>query len=111
MILYFSEDANKQLIEQLKQAGLQFEIVEKEVIVESNALEGNSFVVSGVFTNFSRDEIKAKIEANGGKIVSSISAKTNYVVAGENMGPSKLEKATKLGVKIISEDDFVAMLG
>lgn len=111
VILYFSEDANNQLIEQLKQAGLQFEIVEKEVIVESNALEGNSFVVSGVFTNFSRDEIKAKIEANGGKIVSSISAKTNYVVAGENMGPSKLEKATKLGVKIISEDDFVAMLG
>jgi DNA ligase (NAD+) len=69
-----------------------------------------NFVVSGVFSTFSRDELKKVIEDNGGKNVSSISAKTTYVVAGENMGPAKLEKATKLGVKILSEEEFVALI-
>jgi NAD-dependent DNA ligase len=81
---------------------------EKEFV--SNKFEGMNFVVSGVFSTFSRDELKKVIEDNGGKNVSSISAKTTYVVAGENMGPAKLEKATKLGVVILSEVQFIALL-
>ncbi|HRO74896.1 MAG TPA: helix-hairpin-helix domain-containing protein, partial [Crocinitomicaceae bacterium] len=105
---YFAQENHIQLIERLMQAGLQFKIEEKEL--SSNALEGKSFVVSGVFSSFSRDELKALIEEHGGKNVSSISAKTDYVLAGENMGPAKLEKATKLGIAIISEDDFKQMI-
>ncbi len=105
---YFQEPENHRIIEKLKQAGVQLRGVEKEV--GSKTFEGMNFVVSGVFTAFSRDELKKVIEDNGGKNVSSISAKTTYVVAGENMGPAKLEKATKLGVKILSEEEFVAMV-
>uniref|UniRef100_UPI00345BF166 BRCT domain-containing protein n=1 Tax=Fluviicola sp. TaxID=1917219 RepID=UPI00345BF166 len=97
-----------QTIERLKQAGLQFEI--EEVALDSNTLEGKTFVVSGVFSQFSRDEIKELIEKNGGKNVGSISAKTSYVLAGENMGPAKLEKASSLGIPIISEADFIQMI-
>jgi DNA ligase (NAD+) len=92
------------LVERLVQYGLQFEIIEQEGA--SNLLEGKSFVVSGVFTLFSRNEIKALIEKNGGKNVSSISKKTDYVLAGENMGPAKLKKAEDLEIPIISEVDF-----
>src|SRR3990167_7169317 len=88
---------------------LQFEIEEAEL--DSTSLEGKTFVVSGVFSQFSRDEIKSLIEKNGGKNVSSISAKTSYVLAGDNMGPAKLEKTSSLGIPIISEADFVKMLG
>ena len=105
---YFQEPENHRIIEKLKQAGVQLRGVEKEFV--SKKFEGMNFVVSGVFTSFSRDELKKVIEDNGGKNVSSISAKTTYVVAGENMGPAKLEKATKLGVKILSEEEFVAMV-
>lgn len=105
---YFADEINRTLIDELKAVGLQFEIIEKETV--SNILEGKSFVVSGVFTAFSRDEIKKIIEDNGGKNVGSISAKTDYVLAGENMGPAKLEKATQLGIAIISENDFIKML-
>ena len=77
---------------------------------ESDALAGLSFVISGVFSTFSREELQDKIKANGGKLISSVSAKVNYLVAGENMGPAKLEKATKLGVKILTETEFVEML-
>ena len=73
-------------------------------------MEGKTFVVSGVFTQFSRDELKKAIEDNGGKVGSSISAKTHYVVAGDNMGPAKLEKATQLKIPILSEVDFMAMI-
>ena len=73
-------------------------------------MSGNTFVVSGVFQKFSRDDLKKAIEDNGGKIGSSISAKTNYVVAGENMGPAKLEKASKLNITILSEEDFIKLL-
>jgi len=94
----------------LKSYGVQFEIIEK---VNPNATEkflGKTFVVSGVFSTFSRDEIKNTIEDNGGKVGSSISAKTDFVVAGDNMGPAKLDKANKLNIEIISEKRFITML-
>lgn len=106
---YFTDERALATIQRLKAAGLQFEI--EEATLDSNLLEGKTFVVSGVFNNFSRDEIKELIERNGGKNVGSISAKTSYVLAGENMGPAKLEKATSLGIPIISEADFAAMIG
>jgi len=105
---YFMDEAHILLIERLKKAGLQFELVEKEGA--SNKLDGKAFVVSGVFTSFSRDEIKEVIESNGGKNVSSISSKTDFVVAGENMGPAKLKKASDLGITILSEDEFIQLL-
>jgi DNA ligase (NAD+) len=105
---FFSDDANLMLINRLKEAGLQFSIVEKEGVTA--LLEGKSFVVSGVFTSFSRDEIKELIELNGGKNVSAISAKTDFVLAGDNMGPAKLKKAESLGITILSEDAFIQLL-
>jgi DNA ligase (NAD+) len=109
IILYFQKIENIEIIEKLRQSGVQFEAEKKELT--SNRFEGMSFVVSGVFSTFSRDELKQKIEENGGKNVGSISAKTTYVVAGENMGPAKLEKANKLGVLILTEQEFIQMLG
>lgn len=105
---FFRDSENIDIIERLQNAGLQFEIVEKENT--SATLDGSNFVVSGVFSKFSRDELKNLIEEHGGKNVSSISAKTNYVIAGDKMGPAKLEKASSLGVPIISEDDFIKMI-
>jgi DNA ligase (NAD+) len=100
-----------ELIQRLKSAGLQFELAESnDVIIENASITGKSFVVSGVFESFSRDELKNLIEQYGGKNLSSISKTTDYVLAGDNMGPSKKEKAEKLGVKIISELDFKAMI-
>jgi DNA ligase (NAD+) len=105
---YFLSDQHLQLIARLKAAGLQFQLIEKEKA--SNKLADKAFVVSGVFNSFSRDEIKQVIEENGGKNVSSISSKTDYVVAGDNMGPAKLKKATDLGITILSEDEFIQLL-
>ena len=105
---YFLDEGNQSIIERLRESGLQMEVIEKEAV--SDTFNGMSFVVSGVFLSFSRDELKELIESNGGKNVSSISSKTDYVVAGENMGPSKLKKATDLGIKILSEDDFIKLL-
>ena len=110
VIEFFADPENQTLIEELKSAGLQFAMVEKETVLESNLLDGKSFVISGVFSALSRDEIKEKIKSNGGKVVSAISGKVDYLVAGENMGPAKLEKAQKLDVNIISEQDFLAMI-
>lgn len=107
---FFNQEKNQILIQQLKEAGLQFEIEELEVIQESANLADKTFVISGVFSQFSRDELKEKIKLNGGKVVSSISAKLDYLVAGENMGPAKLEKATQLGIHIISEQEFINMI-
>ncbi len=104
---YFLNEENCVLIDKLLKAGLQFELKEKEG--STNKLEGKSFVVSGVFNSFSRDEIKDVIESNGGKNVSSISSKTDFVVAGENMGPAKLKKASSLGITILSEDEFIQL--
>ncbi|MBE8724127.1 NAD-dependent DNA ligase LigA [Flavobacterium hungaricum] len=110
VIEFFENEENKTIIERLKSYGIQFQIEEK---INPNATEkfvGKTFVVSGVFSQFSRDELKKAIEDNGGKVGSSISAKTDFVVAGDNMGPAKLEKATKLNITILSEEDFVTKL-
>ena len=105
---YFLEESNIVLVEKLKLKGLCFEIEEKEV--SSEIFKGKLFVVSGVFSSFSRDEVKELIENHGGKNVSSISKKTTYVVAGENMGPAKLKKASDLGIEIINENKFIELL-
>jgi DNA ligase (NAD+) len=107
---FFKQKENIDFVNRFKEAGLQLEIQETALIKESNLFDGKSFVISGVFETFGRDELKDKIEKNGGKIISSISAKLDYLVAGENMGPAKLEKATKLGIKIISEKEFINMI-
>jgi len=107
---YFLDERNLQIIARLKSKGLQFELSEEQASTFSEKLKGLSFVVSGVFGKFNRDDLKKLIEKNGGKNVGSISAKTNYVLAGDNMGPAKLEKAVKLGIPIISEDDFSKMI-
>ena len=107
---FFSDSDNRDIVYELKEAGLQFELVEEETVKESEALAGSSFVVSGIFQHFSREEIKEKVRANGGQIVSAVSGKVDYLLAGENMGPAKRKKAEKLGVTIISEQDFLNML-
>ena len=107
---FFDNKNNIDIIDRLKIKGIQFEIIEKINTNATNKLQEKTFVVSGVFEKFNRDDLKKAIEDNGGKVGSSISAKTDYVIAGANMGPAKLEKATKLGVKIISEDDFIVLL-
>jgi len=106
---FFMQEKNVELIERLKVIGLQFEAIQKEM--DSQLLVGKIIVVSGVFQTLSRDELKQLIEDNGGKNASSISAKTTFVLAGENMGPAKLEKATQLGVEIIDEQTFLKMIG
>ncbi len=111
VVAFFENEENRKIIERLQGYGVQLESNTVEVAPASDLLAGKTLVVSGVFTKFSRDELKNAIEANGGKVGSSISKKTDYVVAGDNMGPSKLEKATQLGVKIISEDEFIELLG
>ena len=105
IIEFFAQDENLEIVLKLKSLGLQFEIEESDKNI-SSVLSGKSFVVSGVFKNFSRDELKKNIESNGGRISSSISSKTNYLVAGDNMGPKKKEKAEKLDIKIISESEL-----
>ena len=110
VIDFFENPSNQAIISELKLQGVQFEIVEKINPNATNKLEGKTFVVSGVFEKFSRDELKNSIEDNGGKVGSSISAKTHFVVAGDNMGPAKLEKANSLKIPIISEDDFIEMV-
>ncbi|WP_316736136.1 NAD-dependent DNA ligase LigA [Pedobacter aquatilis] len=110
IVEYFGNPAHLKQIELLKLAGLAFEIEEKVITLDSDTLIGKTFVISGVFEKFSRDELKDLIEANGGKILSGISGKLDYLVAGDNMGPSKLEKATKLKVPIISDAELLGML-
>ena len=111
-VIEFSNDlSNIQLIERLKSYGLQLAISEEELKGQTNKLEGKTFVVSGVFQQMSRNELKKAIEDNGGKVSSSISKKTSFVVAGENMGPSKKVKAENLGVPVISEQDFLDLIG
>ena len=107
---FFENQENRISIDRLKSFGVQFETVEKINPNATDKLSGKTFVVSGVFEQFSRDDLKKSIEDNGGKVGSSISAKTNFVVAGANMGPAKLDKAVKLNIPIISETDFMAML-
>ena len=110
IIEYFAVEENRQIVERLRVAGLQFAIAEDVTEGRSDKLQGKSIVISGTFTHHSRDEYKALIEKHGGKNVGSISKKTDYVLAGENMGPAKLEKANSLGIKIINEDEFLEMI-
>lgn len=110
ILSFFENETNKEVIARLEKAGLNFSLSEEQLANTSNKLEGLTFVVSGVFIRFSRDELKDSIEKNGGKVSGSISRKTSYIVAGENMGPSKLQKAQELGVKIIDEHVFLTMV-
>jgi DNA ligase (NAD+) len=110
IVAFFSQNENILLINRLKSFGLQFELSQEQLIHSSDKLKGITFVISGVFNKFSRDDLKKKIEQNGGKNVGSVSGKTNYLLAGESIGPEKLKKAEKLGIPIISEDDFLKML-
>ncbi len=107
---YFSDNNNRKIIQRLKNAGLQFQLSEEQQQGGTEKLAGLTFVISGVFTKHSRDQLKDLIELNGGKNSGSISGKTSFLLAGENIGPEKLKKAEKLGVKLISEDDFIKML-
>ena len=107
---YFAAEGNREIIERLREAGVQLCLSEAELANRTDKLAGKKIVISGVFAKHSREEYKAMIEQNGGKNVSSISSATSYVFAGENMGPAKLEKASKLGIPIIGEDEFLAML-
>jgi DNA ligase (NAD+) len=109
VVQFFDNQENRLIIERLKQFGVQLESSAEEVLL-SEKLKGKTFVVSGVFELYSRDELKKAIEDNGGKVGSSISAKTDFVIAGENMGPAKLEKANQLKIAIISEVDFKMMV-
>ena len=107
---YFAAEGNREIIERLREAGVQLCLSEAELANRTDKLAGKKIVISGVFAKHSREEYKAMIEQNGGKNVSSISSATSYVFAGENMGPAKLEKARKLGIPIINEEEFLAML-
>jgi DNA ligase (NAD+) len=110
LVEYFEDEKHREEVEKLKAQGLQFTAEEKEIVLASEKLSGLSFIISGVFEKYSRDELKDIIEANGGKILSSISAKLSYLVAGDNMGPAKLEKANKLNIPIISDDELMGMI-
>lgn len=110
ILLYFANEKNRALIERLREAGLKLEADETDYSGYTDKLQGKSIVISGVFAHHSRDEYKEMIEKHGGKNVGSISKKTSFVLAGENMGPSKLEKAQKLGITILNEDEFLAMI-
>lgn len=107
---YFSHAINREIIERLREAGVTMAMKRDDSVERSTRLEGKSIVVSGVFSRHSRDEYKEMIENNGGKNVGSVSKKTSFILAGENMGPSKLEKAQKLGVPVVSEQEFLDML-
>ncbi|MBQ5923365.1 MAG: NAD-dependent DNA ligase LigA [Alistipes sp.] len=109
IIEYFADEENRSIIERLRRAGLKFEAEQKQNLSES--LVGLTFVISGSFADHSRDELKALIEAHGGKNLAAVSSNTSYLLAGDKIGPAKLQKATKLGVRIISEQEFVAMIG
>ena len=110
VIQYFQNELNQLEINRLKQSGLNFEVEENQDVVKSDALVGKTFVISGVFNKLSREQLTELIKCNGGKLLSSVSGNLDYLVAGENMGPAKLDKAKKLNINIISEDDFLQMI-
>ena len=110
VVQYFANPVNRTFVERLRSYGLQMEIGEQQKQAQSDKLLGQSIVISGVFQHHSRDEYKALIEQHGGKNVGSISNKTSFILAGDNMGPAKLEKAQKLGIRIMSEDEFLNII-
>ena len=107
---YFADEGNRTLVARLREYGLRMALPEEELAGRTEKLKGLTIVISGTFSKHSREEYKAMIERNGGKNSGSVSGKTDYILAGENMGPAKLEKAAKLGVRIIHEDEFLRML-
>lgn len=111
VIRYFNDEDNQQIISRLRAYGIQMQLTEQQMTPQSDLFRGQSVVISGVFTHHSRDEYKQIIEQHGGKNVGSISGKTSFILAGDNMGPSKLQKAEKLGIKIMSEDEFLGLIG
>ncbi|MBR3066125.1 MAG: NAD-dependent DNA ligase LigA, partial [Prevotella sp.] len=110
IIAYFQHPQNRDIVERLRSYGLQFALSQEQTEAQSDRLAGQSIVISGVFQHHSRDEYKLIIEQNGGKNVGSISGKTSFILAGDNMGPSKLEKAQKLGIRIVGEQEFLEMI-
>ena len=110
IIAYFNDLSNLEIINRLREAGVQMESQEEEQAPQSDILQGKSIVVSGVFSHHSRDEYKAMIEAHGGKNVGSVSKKTSFILAGENMGPEKRKKAESLGVEILTEEQFLELI-
>ena len=110
VVKYFQDPKNAAIVDKLANYGVQMQLSEEQLSGQTDKLAGKSIVISGVFLHHSRDEYKAIIEQNGGKNVGSISKKTSFILAGDNMGPAKLEKAQSLGVPIVSEEEFLAML-
>jgi DNA ligase (NAD+) len=110
VVQYFADATNIEMLERLKSYGLQMSLSEDKLQAQGTSLEGMSIVISGTFSQHSRDEYKTMIEMNGGKNVGSVSAKTTFILAGENMGPEKLKKAEKLGVKLVDEITFLSMI-
>jgi len=110
VMTYFHNSANIEIVSRLRDYGLQMSLAEEQIMASTDRLAGKSIVISGVFTRYSRDEYKQMIELHGGKNVGSISGKTSFILAGDNMGPSKLQKAEKLGIPIINEDEFLQMI-
>ena len=110
LVEYFADAENRAYLERLRAAGLKMETDDLPVVMESNSLEGKTFLYTGTFASMSREELENRIEANGGKLVSGVSAKLNFLIVGEKPGASKLDKATKLNVKMISEGEFLEML-
>ncbi|MBC7744817.1 MAG: NAD-dependent DNA ligase LigA [Flavobacterium sp.] len=110
LLAYFKDIKHLEQIDKLRNYGLQFEAEENKIELKSNKLEGKSFIISGTFSNYSREELKDLIEANNGKILSSISAKLDFLVAGENMGPAKLDKAKKLNIPLISDEELIGLI-
>ena len=111
VIKFFSEERNCRFVERLTEYGLQMKISQEQQEAKSDRLKNKSIVISGVFAHHSRDEYKTMIEKHGGKNVGSISNKTSFILAGDNMGPAKLEKAQKMGVQIMNEDEFLQLVG
>lgn len=110
IVAFFADDLNRNYVQKLRLAGLKMETDDVPVVAESNILEGKTFLYTGTFSTMSREQVEQKIAANGGKLVSGVSGKLNFLIVGESAGPSKLDKATKLGVSMISEDEFLKML-
>jgi len=110
VVAYFSDSLNIEMLNRLKESGLQMSLSEEKLQAHGTTLAGLSIVISGTFAKHSRDEYKSMIERNGGKNVGSVSAKTSFILAGENMGPEKLKKAEKLGVKLVDEETFLLMI-
>ena len=110
VVSFFSVESNIEIINRLRAAGVQLKISDTELTGQTDLLQSNTFVVSGVFIRVTRNELKQLIEKNGGRVASSISKKTNYVVAGDKMGPSKRTKAEDLGIPILSENEFLTMI-